>query len=342
MAGGCFDTLDGGGQVIERATTAGTADILCLGEPQSCGLQQGVGHGNLVLRRLAEADTYGVANAIYEQGSNSHSALQTTVLSLAGFCHPEVQREGHPFGIHRFAEQAHRFNHHYGVRCLDADDDIIKVLAHTYAKELHTRFYDAFGGVAISAHDTVAQGAVVHSDAYGGAIFTTDVQEGYEPVFDLLQFGGIFLVGILQILELPRCIDIVAGVDAHFLTIARRDVGHGGVEVHVGHEGHVTASSPHAFADNPHVLGFAHSLRRQPHQLAASSGNRQDLLHTPVGVHRTRRAHRLHPHGILSSDADIANAHFVGESSSSPAPRSPRGGESCVTAYIAMIHKKTL
>ena len=193
---GCLDALDGGGQVVERAATAGTRDELRLRGAQARGLQQGVGHRNLVLGRFAEADADGVADAVDEQGTDAHGTLQAAVLALAGFRDAEVEGEGHAFGLHGAAQQAHALHHHHGVGGFDADDDIQELLLHAHAQELHARLHDAGGRVAIARHDAVGERAVVHADAHGGAMLTADVEEGHEAVLNLAELGGVLLVGI--------------------------------------------------------------------------------------------------------------------------------------------------
>ena len=70
---GILDALDGGRQVVERAAASGAGDELRLGRAQASGLQESVGHGDLVLRRLAERDAYRVADAIDEEGTYADS-----------------------------------------------------------------------------------------------------------------------------------------------------------------------------------------------------------------------------------------------------------------------------
>jgi len=76
---------------------------------------------------------------------------------------------------------------------------------------------------------------MVHSDADGCVILFADVEERHEPVTNFLQLCCILLVGVLQLLEGACCIHIVAWVDAHFLHVLCRNVGHFGIEVYVGY-----------------------------------------------------------------------------------------------------------
>ena len=54
---------------------------------------------------------------------------------------------------------------------------------------------------------------MVDANANGGMVFAADVEETRETLLEALQFGGIFLVGIVYMLECACRIDIVTGID---------------------------------------------------------------------------------------------------------------------------------
>ena len=156
---------------------------------------------------------------------------------------------------------------------------------------------------------------MVHTNAHSCSVLAADIQERNEAVLNLLEFSCILLVSILQLLELTGGIHIVTRIDAHLLTITGSDIGHSRIEMHVGYKRNVTAGSPHALTDHPHILGFPHALCRQPYQFSASSSNGQNLLHATFGIHGARGAHGLHADGIVTANADVPDSHFVGLSS---------------------------
>ena len=59
---------------------------------------------------------------------------------------------------------------------------------------------------------------MVHADADGSMVLLADIKEGDKAVVYLLQLLGIFLIGILQMLESTCCIHIVSRIDAYFST----------------------------------------------------------------------------------------------------------------------------
>ena len=77
---------------------------------------------------------------------------------------------------------------------------------------------------------------MVYADAYGRAVLLADVNKGDQTLVQTLQLCGILLVGIFQVLEGAGGVDVVAGIDAHLLTVAGGHVSHVGVEMNVGHQ----------------------------------------------------------------------------------------------------------
>ena len=77
---------------------------------------------------------------------------------------------------------------------------------------------------------------MVHSDSYGRVVLLADIDERHQSGINLLQFRLIFLIGVLQMTERSCRVDIIARIDANLLAILRSNIGHAGVEVHVGHE----------------------------------------------------------------------------------------------------------
>ena len=76
------------------------------------------------------------------------------------------------------------------------------------------------------------------TDADGSMVLLADIKEGDKAVVYLLQLLGIFLIGILQMLESTCCIHIVSRIDAYFFYILCRHVRYLRIEVNVGHKRH--------------------------------------------------------------------------------------------------------
>ena len=197
---------------------------------------QFVGHRNFRLGSLAQAHPQRVAYAVGQQGAYAHGTLDASVFTLAGLRHAQVQREAHALAFHHLAEQTHGAHHHLRVRGFDAYHHVGEMLLHAYPQKLHAALYDACGCVAVAAHDAVRQRTVVYAYAQRRAVLPAYRQQTAEAFLQACQFGGILLVGVFELLELPGGVGVVAGVDAHLLHDGCGHVGHVGVKVHVGHE----------------------------------------------------------------------------------------------------------
>ena len=220
-----------------------------------------------------------------------------------------MERIVHVFLVHRVDQQAHRLHHDHRIARLDGDDDIVEMLAFADAQELHTAFDDALGRVAVAVAYAVGERAVVDADADGGVVRLADVEEGHEAVVNLLQFVGVFGVGVLVFDEASGRVDVVAGVDAYLLGIECGDVGHVGVEVDVGHERCVEAVGAYARIDVLQVLGLALALRGEAHELTAGLDDALGLRYAGLSVVGVGGGHRLDADGVVAAHVECADVH---------------------------------
>jgi hypothetical protein len=129
--------------------------------------------------------------------------------------------------------------HDHDIGSLHRDDDIHELLLNKNPQELHHALDHTCGRVAVAAHDAVAERAVIHTQTHSGAMFTAHGDKGQQFVMNAVQFGLVFLVGIIQLLERAGRINKVAGVDADAFTHAGCSQRCLGVEMDVGNEGNV-------------------------------------------------------------------------------------------------------
>ena len=122
-------------------------------------------------------------------------------------------------------------------------------------------------------------------------VFLADIQERHELCLNLLQFLGILLVGIFQVLEGAARVDVVAGIDAYLLAVLGGHVSGMCREMDVGHEGCCVAVGLQLCRDILHVFGFTCALRSETHQFAASIDDALGLGNTAFGVVGVGRRH---------------------------------------------------
>ena len=217
--------------------------------------------------------------------------------------------------VHRLHQQTDGGYHHHGIRGLDADDHIVELFATEDAQELHATLDDALGGVAIATHDAVGKRAMINADAHSGVVHLTYIDKRYEFLFYLLEFSGILLVSIFQMLKRATWVNIVTWVDTYLLAIQRSHIGRMGSEVDVGHEGRIVAVGFQADRNILHVLGLANALCGKAYQLAASIDDALGLSHRPLSIVGIGSSHRLDADGVVATNGDVAHMGHTTNSS---------------------------
>ena len=264
-------------------------------------------HRYLSLWLLAQTHTYGVADAVGEQSSDTYGALYASVLALSSLSHAEVERIVHVVAVHLVDEQTHCAHHDDCVGSLDGNHHVVKLLLLADAQKLHAALDDSLGSVAIARHDAVGQRSVVDTDAHGCVMLLADIEEGNEAVLKFLQFVGIFGIGIFYLLEHTRWIDIVARIDAHLLGIERSYVGNVGVEVYVGNKRSVEAVSTQLGVDILQILSLASALCGESHKFTASLNNSFRLFYACLSVVGIGSGHRLDAYRGIAANLQVAH-----------------------------------
>ncbi len=155
-------------------------------------------------------------------------------------------------------------------------------------------------------------------DAYADSsvVGLTNLEKRHQPSLYLLQFLGIFLVGVLQPLEGSSRVDIIARVDAHLLAIEGCHVCHIGIEMNIRHERHIAACRTNTGIDVAHVLRLAGSLRGETDILASSLCYAKGLCHASLRIHGGGCAHALHADGMVSAQRRGAHLNNMTETTS--------------------------
>jgi len=65
-------------------------------------------------------------------------------------------------------EQAVSLHHHQWIAAFHAEQYVMIIFTPGYPQKFHRTFHHAIGGIAIAAHDTVTQAAMVGADTHGG------------------------------------------------------------------------------------------------------------------------------------------------------------------------------
>ena len=193
-------------------------------------------HGYLALRRLAQAHADGIAYPVSQQRTDAHCRLDTPVLAFACLRNAQVQREGHALLVHLLHQQTHGIHHHTRVARLHRNHNVHERLAHCHAQKLHHALHHPRRRIPVARHDAVAQAAVVHPEAQCSAVRLAYRQQPTETRVQPLQLCLILLVRVVDMLEFPRRVNVVPGVDTHFLHHLRRRICHIRLKMHIRHQ----------------------------------------------------------------------------------------------------------
>ena len=141
-------------------------------------------------------------------------------------------------------------------------------------------------------------------------VLTADIEEGYETLFETLEFGGIFFVGIFQMLEGACRVDIVSGIHPHLLGIECSHIGYIGIEMHIGNKRGRYTLSTQCGIDILEILSLAHTLCGKAHILSASLDNPLGLCHGGFGVGGGSGGHRLYANGVVATHWGVSHAIY--------------------------------
>ena len=141
------------------------------------------------------------------------------------------------------------------------------------------------------------------------AVFAADVEEGHEAVLQLLQLVGILGIGVLNLLEHTRRVDVVAWVHTHLLGVQRSHVSHVGVEVYVGYERCLIAVGTQLCVDVLQVLSLSATLRSESDEFAACFDDALSLSHARLRVVGVGGGHRLHAYRGIATYLYVAYLH---------------------------------
>ena len=254
---------------------------------------------------MEDLNAAGGVYAVLKELTKKH-LLDTSVLTVTGFGHSQVERVVHVSLVHLGDEQTHRAHHDDSVRRLDAYHYVVELFLLADAQKLHAALDDAFRRVAVARHDAVGERTVVHADAHRCVVFAANIEEGHEAVFQFLEFVGILRVGILNLLEHARRVYVVARVYAHLLCVQRSHVSHVGVEVNVGNERCGVAVGTQLCVYVLQVLSLSATLRSESHEFAACLYDALSLSHARLRVVGVGCGHRLHAYRGVAAKLYVA------------------------------------
>ena len=153
----------------------------------------------------------------------------------------------------------------------------------------------ALGGVAVTAHDALAEGTVIGADTHGGVVLLAYLNEARHLLPYPLQLVGILLFGEMGLAGVT--VGVVAGIDTHFLHDCGSRLGCEGVEMDVRHQRDGATATSQLILDVVEVLRRLDVGGGDAHQLAPCLNEAQGLLDSGLGVHGVGVGHGLDSDG---------------------------------------------
>ena len=146
---------------------------------------------------------------------------------------------------------------------------------------------------------------MIYANADGGSVFFTNVEERDKTVAYLLQFGGIFFVGVFQKVKCFYFVNVVTGVDTYFFHHFGGGIGCSGVEMYVGNERGGISLGIQFFPDLSQVAGFAFSLCGETHIFGSGFDHADGLADRGFGVHGGYIGHGLDTYRVLAPQRGV-------------------------------------
>ena len=141
-------------------------------------------------------------------------------------------------------------------------------------------------------------------------MFLANLDERSQTILYLLQFLSIFLIGILQFLERPGRVYIVAGVYSDLIGIQGSYIGNVGIEVDIGTDRLVVAVGNELSLDVLEVLSLTAALSCQTDKLASGIDYAFSLGYTGIGIVGICCRHRLNPHRIITANVERSGMSY--------------------------------
>mmetsp|Transcript_29757 Transcript_29757/g.63210 ORF Transcript_29757/g.63210 Transcript_29757/m.63210 type:complete len:837 (+) Transcript_29757:104-2614(+) len=286
--------------------------LLTRGRPLVGRRQSSLGHfAEAVARRelelgiLREAHPHRVPEPVGEEGPDSNGRLHPAILALAGLGHSQVQWVVPIQAVHLARQEAVALHHDERVGSLHGEDEVVVVLTAADVGELDGRLDHAAGGVSVVGQDATGEGAVVGPDAHAAVEFLALADEGEHGLDEVLALLDVIVLGLVHlVLEVLPPVGEVPRIDPNLLHRVGHQLGHLGLEVHVGTQRDVVPPLEQSLPNRRRRVGLPLSLHRDAHQVEPLVGASDDLLDAGVDVCRVGGRHGLSHDGMVGSELD--------------------------------------
>ena len=112
-------------------------------------------HGKFCLGCFGQGNSDGIAQAVFQQCSDSNRAFDSAVFSISRFGNTQVKRIIHAFCIHASDKKAVGLDHDLRIGGLHADHDFVVVMFSANSEKFQGTFHHARGSVSVAAENAI-------------------------------------------------------------------------------------------------------------------------------------------------------------------------------------------
>ena len=127
---------------------------------------------------------------------------------------------------------------------------------------------------------------MIHTDTNSGAMCLTNIQERDEPLTDLLDLGGIFLIRIFKMAECLYLIYIVSRIDTYLFHLTGGGISRSRIKMDISDQRSRIPLFIQLFTNLAQVSGFPFPLCRKTHILSSRLDHTDRLSYRRLRIHR--------------------------------------------------------
>ena len=256
--------------------------------------------GHFSFGSFCERNPDGIAQAIFQQRPNAHSAFDATVFPISRFRHSQVQWIIHAFLVHVRYQQPIGLHHHLRIGGLHRNDHIVVIMLAADSQELHSTFNHAHRCVAVTTQDAVRQRSVICTNAHCPTEVLAFEHERSKPGFDAFQLIRIRCIGVCEFFEF-LFVGVVAWIHSNLLHIIGGNFRGVGCEVNVCNQRHIVPQCTQSIRNLVQCLRLFFGRSGDAHELATGLDHAHTFSNCQFHIQRIRCGHGLNSNRSISS-----------------------------------------
>mmetsp|Transcript_140547 Transcript_140547/g.255472 ORF Transcript_140547/g.255472 Transcript_140547/m.255472 type:complete len:329 (+) Transcript_140547:1255-2241(+) len=262
---------------------------------------------------LRQRDSDGVTESIKEKCANTGCRLNAAISTTSSFCDSKMQRIVPAKLVHLFCKCAVSLNHDPRIRCLHAEDEVMKIQFAADFSKLNCRCNHALRTVAVLEEDSLGQGAMVDTNAHGLVLLLQLQNQWCKNFFNFCPgFFDILVSQLGQCVKRLPSVCKVAGIHADLVHVVSNLQGNLRCEVDVCNEWGFVAILQEFALDVLASLRFLHALHSDSDHIDSCISTPFDLSHCCIHIISGCGCHCLCDYWVVPANWHLANVDGPG------------------------------